>query len=360
MSKISKIIFSTVAAFSLIASLGGANLVKANEQQIDDTRNLNSDVSTSAIQLRPGQLASLGFKVISYVSNTWLFHREANEYIGPNSIEVNSGTIGFNDKDSGYGASIKHDVEIDRTSEQISTFAQTDPFNMILNKKISVIITDSNNNDVVSKTVTHGQYVLHNPSRTGTHTVRYVTQEKLKWDIYITLRNWQINPSAVNNLTVLGVDGKEIPALLINGKIYVYPSDSHQNSFEKFKKSYNENFLSLADLQDQVYDNEIKRTVSNFRDFNIGDSIYFADAISSLRYDLNNNYTLFGFEDKEGYISEWIFEGDLTTKYNVGDTLKLKLNVVEDTNGFETIDLIKNFQASEGIAESIEKYLISE
>lgn len=359
MKKLSRTIFSSVVALSLLSSLVVPSAVNANVQQLEDVQSTQSEIGTYSIKLRPGQLASLGFKILSYASNTWLFHREANQYIGENSIEINSGTIGFNNKDnSGYGASSKHDVIIDRTSEQIQTFAQTDFWSMLLNTTISVIITDPNNNDVVSKTITHGQYVLYNPSRTGTHTIRYVTQDKHNWDLYITLRNWQIS---TNVASVLDTNGQEIPALLENGKVYVYPSESHQNSsMKRLYNSFNNYSLSLADLQDQVYDNELKRSVYNLRDFNIGDSIHFADTIASLEYDANNNYTLFGFKNKDGDIVEWVFEGDLTSKFNVGKTLELNLTVVEEVNGFETIDLIKNFQNSGGVAENIEKYLINE
>jgi hypothetical protein len=221
--------------------------------------------------------------------------------------------------------------------------------------KISVIITDSKNNDVISKTVTHGQYVLYNPSSTGTHSIRYVTQDKINWDLYITLRNYQINTSSIS---VLDKNGEEVPALLNDGKIYVYPSESHKNASKlKLFNSFNQS-LSLAGLQDQFYDYELEREVANLRDFNIGDSINFKDTISSLEYDPQNNYTLFGFKDKDGDIVKWAFKDDLTSNYSVGDVLELKLKVVEEINGFENIDLIKNFQGNGEVAESIDNYLI--
>jgi len=64
------------------------------------------------------------------------------------------------------------------TSEQIETFAETDFINMVT-AKIAVIITDPQNNDVVSKTLTHEQYVFYNPTRTGTYSIRYVDEYKL-------------------------------------------------------------------------------------------------------------------------------------------------------------------------------------
>lgn len=65
-----------------------------------------------------------------------------------------------------------------------------------------------------------------------------------------------------------------------------------------------------------------------------------------------------GFKDIDGDIVNWVFKGDLTSSFKVGDSLRLKLHVVEETNGFENIDLIKNFQDSGEVAEEIDKYLI--
>lgn len=53
------------------------------------------------------------------------------------------------------------------------TFGETDFINMFT-AKIAVIISDPNNNDVVSKTLTHEQHVLHNPTRTGTLEMQFL------------------------------------------------------------------------------------------------------------------------------------------------------------------------------------------
>lgn len=114
----------------------------------------------------------------------------------------------------------------------------------------------------------------------------------------------------------------------------------------------------MKDLQLQFYDETLQRNVRDLRDFNIGDSISFEDSISSIKYDNDKNYTLLGFKDIDGDIVNWVFKGDLTSSYKIGDSLRLKLHVVEETNGFENIDLIKNFQDSGETAEEIDKYLV--
>lgn len=38
---------------------------------------------------------------------------------------------------------------------------------------------------------------------------------------------------------------------------------------------------------------------------------------------------------------QWVFKDGLTDRFLVGDTMDLKIKVVEETDGFENIDLIK-------------------
>lgn len=117
--------------------------------------------------------------------------------------------------------------------------------------KIAVIISDPNNNDVVSKTLTHEQHVLHNPTRTGTLEMQFLPL----------------------SMTVI------------------------------------KTILSLDLMTTMVTQ------------------------------------------------STWYLK-NLSNRFKVGDSLRLELRVVEETNGFENIDLIKNFQDSGEIAEEIDKYLI--
>lgn len=355
MNKITKTILSSVTAMTLLIS--SAATISANGGEVTQSK---QEIGINAV-IKPGKLIGLGFKVLQYGTNTWLFHPEATTYQGSTQLEVTSGKIGFNNKgDSGYGASTKHNVIVDSTDEQIQTFAETDWLNMFTSK-IVLIISDPYNNDVVSKTLSHEQYVLHNPSRTGTYTIRYADESKLNWNLYIYLRNYQINPSSIN---VLGIDGTEVPALYKNDKIYIYPSESHTKS--KFIDKLLGNTLSLnktlsyIDLQKQIYDSELNRNVRDFKDYNIGDTIFFKDKIASIEYDPSNNRTLIGFNDQDNDIVNWVFKEDLTDRFKVGDSIKLKLKVVEEVAGFENIDLIKNFQDSEEMPENIDNYLVLE
>lgn len=350
-----KVVVSTVAALSLLSTAGGALVANAQSNEITEQAAVETLASVS---IKPGQLAGLGFKVIKWASNTWLVKAEASQNIYDNSIDISSGTIGFNNKgDSGYGSSSKHDVKVENIGEQIQTFAETDFINMFT-AKISVIITNPFNSDVLSKTVTHEQYVLYNPTATGTHTIRYVDENKLNWNLYITLRNYQISPSFnyLQETSVIDSQGTELPAVYNGDKIYIIPSKNHKETGSKQKLS--KTTLSLVDLQNQFYDTTLQKNVRSLKNYNIGDSIHFKDTIASIKYDSDNNRTLIGFYDKDGDIVDWVFSNDLSNRFSVGDTIDLNLHVVEEVSGFENIDLIKNFQSNGEIAESIDKYLI--
>ena len=55
-----------------------------------------------------------------------------------------------------------------------------------------------------------------------------------------------------------------------------------------------------------------------------------------------------------------MFKDNLLDRFKVGDVIELILNVVEETEEFENIDLIKTFQDSGEVAESIDNYLITQ
>jgi hypothetical protein len=57
--------------------------------------------------------------------------------------------------------------------------------------KISIIISDPDNNDVVSKTVAHTQHVYYQPRKLGTHNVRYVQNNKQSWDLWLALWHYE-------------------------------------------------------------------------------------------------------------------------------------------------------------------------
>ncbi|MGP0585690.1 hypothetical protein [Paenibacillus timonensis] len=344
MIKFRKTILSSAVALSLLVSSGSVVITNAQETEKVEEQ---SNIGTNSI-LNPKQLIGLGYKVLKYGANTWLFHPEAYTYEGQTQLEVSSGKIGYNKKDdSGYGASSKHDVVVSSTSEQIETFAETDFINMFT-AKIAVIITDPQNNDVVSKTLTHEQYVFYNPTRTGTYSIRYVDENKLNWNLYVTLSSYQIDISSKNAVNVLGSDGKLRRALYKDGKVYIYPSETHKSSFLKESLSLNNTFnnktVSLKELQTQFYDEELKRNVRDLKDYRIGDSIHFKDEVASIEYDPNSNHTLIGFKDQDNDIVNWVFKDNLLDRFKVGDVIELKLNVVEETEEFENIDLIKPFK----------------
>ncbi|MCP3773751.1 hypothetical protein NLX71_10550 [Paenibacillus sp. MZ04-78.2] len=358
MIKKNKIILTAILSLATAFS-SAQSFASADAPSVNNTANKEADLySQSAIKI---PWASLGFNVIKYLGNTYLFSREATSNDYPSKTTVSSGTIGFNNKgNSGYGASAKHDVHVDYAKNEIDAFGQTSLLNWL--DKISIIITDSSGNDVVSSTATHNQHVNYSAPNSGWYTVRWVNTAATNWDLWVQV--WKFGEpgyptfykTSPNNTPQLirKTDGKEVLAVEENnGKTYILPSKTHKNYASINKK----NSLTAKDLYNQLYDNELKEQVSVFKDFVVGDNIIFEDEIQSVSFDSNNNYTILGFKDASGDILRWAFNGNLTKELQANSKIMLQFKVVQDIGTFETLDYLKEARESKA-APSIEKYIV--
>lgn len=82
--------------------------------------------------------------------NAW-FQRHPTVTYGTYADIVSSGTINFND--TSHGAHAKHIVDVDNKNYHVEAWAQTSPVNWPGN--ISIIVTNPQGVDVLSKTVTN-------------------------------------------------------------------------------------------------------------------------------------------------------------------------------------------------------------
>lgn len=302
--------------------------------------------------------ASIGFKILKYGTNEWLFQREATAEDSDYRTIISSGKIKFNS--DGNGSSVKHDVDIEYKNNRIDTFAQTALINWL--DKIAVNITDSSGNYVQNKTVTHNQHTYYEAKKTGRYTVEYTDTKKNSWDIWIQVDKFgepqypkfaSVKDISADTLIFKSIDGKEgIFVKEIDGNVYRLPSSTHMFNGNTQQSTS----LNMFNLHEQLFDKENNGYVSNFKDYQVGDSINFTDYIQDIEYSHEYGYTIFGFLGPEGTVTNWAFNGDLTNDYLVGEALSLEFSVVQSAGIFETLDYIKEATESE-LAPEIGKYL---
>lgn len=155
--------------------------------------------------------------------------------------------------------------------------------------------------------------------------------------------------------TMFGPSGQELRAVEINKAIYYLPSESHLQRDEGKQELY-----TFADLRNLTYDEELQLHVHYFKNLKVGDKILFSDTIQTISYDKHSNATYLGFLNERGTVTSWPFKSNLTDRFEVGQTIKLKFVVVEYPAGssFETLDYIKYGLDNEGEAPDISKYLV--
>lgn len=182
-----------------------------------------------------------------------LFQREPTRELGENWDTISSGTIGFNKGD--YGGSTHHTIDLQENDHEIDTWPQTNPLNWAT--KINVIITDPNNRDVKTRSVTHDQHTYYKGGTLGTYTVRYAQQKKQNWDIWLRLFHWtgpcvtppcpesvdssssKVQPM-ISETTIIthAHTNKKYEAMQTDKGIYIIPSDAHMKKIIFIKKTH--------------------------------------------------------------------------------------------------------------------------
>ena len=300
--------------------------------------------------------------IIKKASNAY-YSKPPTVTYGYNWTQSSTGSIFFNLGTT--GASTKIIVYLPDSTYSIEAWANCDAINWT--QKISVLLTNKNNNDVINKSITRAQLTYYSPkSSYGNHTLRFVENDVYKWNCYYKVidHDKQIPPtyqSISNPGTVSSAfsasDRNQVIEYTndIDGNVYVIPSDREKNLMLK-------PVLNMEELSKQLYDSSLQTYVDDFKDFDIGDTILFSDKIKDIKYNEENNSTSFTFSSFNGDVV-WEFNGDLTNQYQKWDRLNLQFNVVESysTNDyvFETLDYIQEgLNNYEGERPNIEDYTV--
>jgi len=319
-------------------------------------------ISTFAIDtyaITPKQWLTYSWKIISKSGDLW-FHRDPTSVEGYNADYMSSGDIEFNKGD--YGPTVYHAVTVEDVDNWIEMFAQTNFLNW--SKKIALVLFDPDGDEVKSLAVTHNQRLIYGMDEgnisTGNYRAQFVSTDSIKWDLWIYMSHW--NGSESESSSTYSLKSKDnntqTKAYMGEDKLYFVPSENRKSDIQTDKATS----LNMSELSLQIYDDSAKVWVNDFKDYEIGDFIYFEDTISNLWYDETSKATHFVFKDFRNDDVEWIFNNDLTDKYSIGGKLSLKFEVVEEysTNDyiFETLDYIKEASklTNSGKYASLNKY----
>ncbi|MFC4075956.1 hypothetical protein [Salinithrix halophila] len=117
-----------------------------------------------------------------------------------------------------------------------------------------MIVTNPNDQDIISKTVTHNEHIYFHSGITGWYDIRYVQNNEEKRDCWIALRDDAVSYSSVQSgdtIYVINKEGQKVRTQVVkNGGIFILPSQEHREN----KSSTKPESLTIADLAQQVYD----------------------------------------------------------------------------------------------------------
>lgn len=203
----------------------------------------------------------------------------------------------------------------------------------------------------------------------GEYKIIYNIHDPIKWDLGVF---YCINTPPCTQCIPLeepqpyAIEDKQNNALLenysYNNTVFTIPQQEafkNNNTKSKPKKSV----LTINDLLNDMFDEELQEYVHSLKSFNTGDSIIVSDTITDIYYDSDNQTTSFGFDYLDKMDSEiskvyWEFVGDLRNQFSIGDSVSFKTEVVyidRDLN-LESLDIL-GFTTN--VTPNIDSYLLS-
>ncbi|WP_226682498.1 DUF4825 domain-containing protein [Sutcliffiella horikoshii] len=142
----------------------------------------------------------------------------------------------------------------------------------------------------------------------------------------------------------------------VDGKRYLVPSDMHT---PPVKGEGKEDIYSFSDMLYEFYDKGWGEQVQVARNFKMWETIKVSGELQSIEYDGISNQSTFSFAPQQSHIM--VFDGDLTTRYQPGDTLLFEFQfvpLIDETYEFVHLDYDAALLSGEEI--NINEYLVSE
>ena len=213
-------------------------------------------------------------------ASTAYYSRSPSIKVGDNYVHSSTGSIYFNQGDTGTAAKVS--VSLPWSRMAIDVHVSSDALNWL--DKISIILTTPDGKrDVINKSISRGQLASYDSaSPYGTYQLRFVENDASKWTCYYTLYDFNYVPrSGVRKAVTAEGDMVEYIITEDNTKIYTIRSNYQDNILEPFNDNGKNEVLSITELSSQFFDERSQTYVNDLKDYNIGDVIYFQDTIKT-------------------------------------------------------------------------------
>lgn len=258
--------------------------------------------------------------------------------------KVQSGTIPFNQGNN--GGSVQKELVLDENTNQEAVIWATRP-PLLTGSVLLEIFRKGNHSPLVSKVNAPTQQYVFKPGALGNYIIDWSMTEKQNWNLQFTYTHRYVAiPDPMRT-------AHDISTETIGDHIFIKPSNSHANAKSS---SIAHHELSLEQMYDQLYDEEINEYVYKFKNYKEGDSIIFKDKITNISYNSLKDATEFTFSSVNHGDVVWSFSGNITDQYSIGDELKLKFKIEKIAGNYEMVDYVN--LANENVVPSINDFLI--
>ncbi|MGD6992869.1 DUF4825 domain-containing protein [Sutcliffiella horikoshii] len=142
----------------------------------------------------------------------------------------------------------------------------------------------------------------------------------------------------------------------VDGEKYLVPSDMHT---PPVKGGGKEDIYSFSDMLYEFYDKGWGEQVQVARNFEMWETIKVSGEIQSIEYDITSNQSTISIAPQQSHIM--VFDGDLTTEYQPGDSLLFEFQfvpLIDETYEFVHLDYDAALLTGEEL--DINEYLIGE
>lgn len=299
-------------------------------------------------------------KVGDYFGSGMNVSRYPNSYLeGADVDSFSTGAINFNDKlGSGLGSTVFKEILATQSGQKVrmiginqQTFVGKMAFQIWKNGTLIANPSAKNPYEIYEKSLS-----------SGTHQCAYIVTAKETWSGFTAFYHY-----AAGNNTPTSIANPLGENLLTNQNSADSINISQKDSYLVVKRTNTPSMrilskkehINFADLRREFFDVESGMFVHQSINYNIGDEIKVSDTIVDMEYDFRQDATSLYFNSGEDILESIAFKGDITNKYEVGDIINLKFEVLpmfEDSTEYQILDH-NYYHQNNNQAPSIDDYL---
>lgn len=302
--------------------------------------------------------------------------------LGNSRDTASSGTIHYN-QGSHNAASVRKNVQAVKKGHEIEMWGNSHQIGWTGKIAVTLSRPDSSK-DAINRSVGHNQYSWFKVVKPGNHIARWTTSNKQSWTLWQGYYHWgdlhkkcdskgncmlpsskiEDSRNSVNfekDVTAVNPDGKVVNFEAIEEFRYLKPSKEHLqlNATAKMENNkFKKKIYNMNNLYSEYYDNVLEEKVDVAKTLVAGDNVYLSDTINNIEYDSDENVTIFEFTTNYGpqYLA---FKEDLTSEYNVGDSLNFNFKIVNLHHGHAYTNLDYSVITQNGVYPDIKEFLVS-